>query len=110
MPLSDATVRQAKPREKPYRLTDGRGLYFEVAPNGSRYWRMKYRFGGKEKRLALGVYPVVTLARARDAALPLAGCCMTGSIRKRKRKSANASRKSRQGELSRASRANGTLS
>ena len=69
MPLSDTSVRQAKPREKPYRLTDGGGLYLEVAPNGSRYWRLKFRFGGKEKRLALGVYPTVTLARAREDAL-----------------------------------------
>jgi integrase len=59
----------AKPREKSYKLADGHGLYLEVAPNGSRYWRLKYRFGGKEKRLALGVYPVVTLARAREDAL-----------------------------------------
>jgi len=59
----------AKPRPKAYRLSDGHGLYVEVAPNGSRYWRLKYRFDGKEKRLALGVYPVVTLARAREDAL-----------------------------------------
>lgn len=69
MPLSDTTVRMAKPREKTYRLSDSNGLYVEVAPNGSRYWRLKYRFGGKEKRLALGVYPVVTLARVREDAL-----------------------------------------
>ncbi len=62
MPLSETTVRMAKPRLKAYRLSDGHGLYVEVAPNGSRYWRLKYRFEGKEKRLALGVYPVVTLA------------------------------------------------
>ena len=54
---------------RPIALADGHGLYVEVAPNGSRYWRMKYRLEGKEKRLALGVYPVVTLARARDDAL-----------------------------------------
>ena len=69
MSLSDTSVRMAKPRERPYKLSDGHGLYLEVAPNGSRYWRFKYRFDGKEKRLALGVYPVVTLARARDDAL-----------------------------------------
>ena len=65
MPLSDTTVRMVKPRLKTFKLSDGHGLYLEVAPSGSRYWRFKYRFGGKEKRLALGVYPVVTLARAR---------------------------------------------
>jgi integrase len=69
MPLSETTVRMAKPRPKTYRLTDGHGLYVEVAPSGSRYWRLKYRFGDKEKRLAIGVYPVVTLAKAREEAL-----------------------------------------
>ena len=54
MPLSDTTVRMAKPRDKAYRLSDGHGLYIEVATNGSRYWRLKYRFANKEKRLALG--------------------------------------------------------
>ena len=57
MPLSDTTVRMAKPRPNACKLADGHGLYCEVTPTGSRYWRMKYRFGGKEKRLALGVYP-----------------------------------------------------
>ena len=69
MPLSDTTVRMAKSREKSYRLSDGKGLYLEIAPNGSRYWRLKYRYDGREKRLALGVYPVVTLAKARADAL-----------------------------------------
>ncbi len=69
MSLSDTTARMAKPRLKTYKLSDAHGLYLEVAPNGSRYWRWKYRFDGKEKRLALGVYPVVTLAKAREEAL-----------------------------------------
>lgn len=63
------TVRQidtAKPKEKPYKLSDGGGLYLEVTTNGSRYWRLKYRFAGKEKRLAFGVYPEVSLAQARE--------------------------------------------
>lgn len=68
MPLSETSVRMAKPRPKTYRLADANGLYVEIAPNGSRYWRLKYRFGGKEKRLALGVYPVVSLAKAREDA------------------------------------------
>jgi integrase len=59
-------VRKAKPAEKPYRLADGKGLYLEVMPNGSRYWRMKYRFDAKEKRAAFGVYPEVSLAQARE--------------------------------------------
>lgn len=66
MPLTDAKVRALKPREKAYRISDAGGLYVEVAPNGSRYWRMKYRIAGKEKRLAFGVYPNVSLADARE--------------------------------------------
>lgn len=65
MPLTDAACRNAAPREKPYRLADGGGMYLEVSPAGGKYWRLKYRFGGKEKRLALGVYPDVPLAAAR---------------------------------------------
>lgn len=66
MALTDAKLRTLKPKEKVYRLGDSAGLYIEVAINGSRYWRMKYRFLGKEKRLAFGVYPEVTLAEARE--------------------------------------------
>lgn len=66
MPLSDTTIRQAKPGERFYRLTDERGLYVEVAPNGSRYFRLKYRIDGKQKVLALGVYPDVSLKEARE--------------------------------------------
>ncbi|OYD77966.1 UNVERIFIED_ORG: integrase [Burkholderia sp. CF145] len=61
--------RTAKPSEKAFRLYDGKGLYLQVMPTGSRYWRMKYRFGGKDKLLALGVYPEVSLADARKACL-----------------------------------------
>jgi hypothetical protein len=53
------------PREKSYRVWQGLGLYLEVIPNGSKYWRFKYRFNKKEKRLALGVYPEVSLSKAR---------------------------------------------
>ena len=56
----------AKPKEKPYKLADGQGLYLEVMPSGAKYWRMKYRIAGKEKRLAFGVYPEVRPAEARD--------------------------------------------
>ncbi|MGQ5251899.1 tyrosine-type recombinase/integrase, partial [Xanthomonas arboricola pv. corylina] len=65
MPLSDAAVRSAKPATKPVRLFDGGGLYVEISPKGAKLWRWKYRFGGREKRLALGVYPEVSLAEAR---------------------------------------------
>lgn len=65
MPLKDINCRNAKPQDKAYRLYDDQGLYLEVQPNGGRYWRLKYRFLGKEKRLALGVYPEVGLQEAR---------------------------------------------
>ncbi|MFM0089957.1 integrase arm-type DNA-binding domain-containing protein [Paraburkholderia sediminicola] len=68
-PLTDMRIRKAKPADKSYRLADGKGLYLEVMPNGSRYWRMKYRFDDKEKRAAFGVYPEVSLAEARERCL-----------------------------------------
>ena len=66
MMLKDINIRNAKPKDKLYRLFDGKGLYLEVLPSGGKYWRLKYRYAGKEKRLALGVYPEVTLAVARE--------------------------------------------
>ena len=66
MPLTDVTIRNAKPGEKTVKLFDERGLYLEISPTGGQWWRFKYRFDGKEKRLALGVYPDVTLKDARD--------------------------------------------
>jgi integrase len=65
MPLSDVSIRRARPADKPLRLFDGGGLYLEISPTGSKLWRWKYRFAGKEKRLALGVYPETSLAEAR---------------------------------------------
>ncbi len=65
MPLSDITVRNAKPTDKAQKLSDGGGLYLMVHPNSSKYWRLKYRFLGKEKVLAIGVYPQITLLDAR---------------------------------------------
>src|SRR5271167_4830750 len=64
--LSDAKVRNAKPRTKPYKIADGEGLFLLVTPSGSKYWRLKYFFARKEKLLALGVYPDVTLSDARE--------------------------------------------
>lgn len=64
--LTATRIRNAKPANKPLRLFDGGGLYLELTPSGARYWRLKYRYAGKEKRLALGVYPEVTLAEARQ--------------------------------------------
>jgi integrase len=66
MTLTDATIRSAKPSDKPIRLFDGGGLYLEVAPSGGKWWRLKYRFDGKEKRLSFGVYPDVPLAGRKD--------------------------------------------
>jgi integrase len=65
MALTDAKIRAAKPDEKPYKLADSGNMFLLVHPNGSRYWRLRYRFLGKEKTLALGVYPEVSLSEAR---------------------------------------------
>jgi hypothetical protein len=66
MPLTETAVKASKPREKPYKLSDEKGLYVQVNPNGSKLWHLKYRFADNEKRLAFGPYPTVTgIARAR---------------------------------------------
>lgn len=69
MALTDAQCRNAKSAEKVRRIFDGKGLHLEILPNGNKYWRLKYYYAGKEKRLALGVYPEVSLAEARDRTL-----------------------------------------
>ena len=66
MPLTDTAIRAAKSAAKPVKLSDEKGLYLEVAPTGGKWWRLKYRFGGKEKRISLGVYPDVGLKLARE--------------------------------------------
>jgi len=66
MPLTNIAVQNAKPMEKPYKLADADGMFLYVQPNGSKYWRLKYRFLGKEKLLDLGTYPEVSLAKARE--------------------------------------------
>ena len=66
--LTAREIDSAKPKDKSYKLADGGGLYLEVMPTGARYWRLKYRFAGKEKRLAFGVYPEVRAPEARDKA------------------------------------------
>ncbi len=65
--LSALEVKNAKPGEKPFKLSDGGGMYLLINPNGSKYWRLKYRHSGKEKSMALGVYPDVGLSGARAA-------------------------------------------
>ena len=68
MILTDAAVKKAKPEAKFYRKADGGGMYLEVHPSGNRYWRLAFRFAGKQKTLALGVYPDITLASAARCA------------------------------------------
>ena len=65
--LTAVAARNARPREKMYRLSAGKGLYLQVMPTGARYWRLKYRFAGAPRMMGLGVYPDVSLAEARDA-------------------------------------------
>ena len=65
VPLTDSLIRQTQPADKPVKLADGGGMYLLLRPDGSRYWRLDYRYGGKRKTLALGVYPEVSLDEAR---------------------------------------------
>lgn len=67
MALTDTAIRNAKPKEKPYKVADSQGLYLLVNPRGSKLWRVKYRMNGAERKLALGAYPEITLAEARAA-------------------------------------------
>jgi hypothetical protein len=66
MPLTAVAINAAKPRRKPYKLFDEKGLFLSIEPSGGRLWRLKYRFEGKEKKLALGAYPETGLKDARD--------------------------------------------
>ncbi len=65
MPLTAIAVRHSKPSTKTRKMFDGGGLYLEISPRGNKWWRLKYRFGGKEKRISLGVYPEISLKEAR---------------------------------------------
>lgn len=64
--LTDSAIRKAKPKDKRYKMPDLGGLFLEVAPNGSKWWRFRYRFAGKEKLISLGVYPEISLKMARE--------------------------------------------
>ncbi len=95
-PLTDSAIKAAKPREKPYKLTDGQGLYLDIKPNGSKLWRFKYRFAGTEKTpLSLGAYPDLSLVKARqkraEAREQLAGGIDPGEQRKADRQAQKAS-------------------
>jgi integrase len=90
--LTDTAIRKAKPTDKPQKLADGSGMYLLLKPDDSRYWRMDYRHSGKRKTLALGVYPTVTLADARqrreDARRLLANGIDPGVIRQQAKQEA----------------------
>jgi integrase len=92
MALTDRHVRNAKPRAGPYKLSDGGGMYLLVRPDGARYWRLDYRFTGKRRTLALGVYPTITLsvarARREDARALVAQGADPGVAKKAKRRAA----------------------
>lgn len=66
MTLTNTSIRNAKPANKPIKLFDGQGLYLEISPAGGKWWRFKYRFAGKEKRISLGIYPDTSLKDARE--------------------------------------------
>ena len=66
MALSDTAIKKLKPRDKAYKKADERGLYLLITPNGSKLWKFKYRYEGKEKKLSFGSYEDVSLAKARD--------------------------------------------
>ena len=59
MPLNNVMIKNAKPTSKLVKMFDGLGLYLEISPSGGKWWRFKYRFDGKEKRISLGTYPLL---------------------------------------------------
>src|SRR6476660_4702714 len=86
MTLTDTRIRNAKPKSQAYKLSDGGGMYLLVTPKGASYWRLDYRFAGKRRTLALGVYPTVTLSNARsrrEEARALLGNAKDPSIEKK---------------------------
>jgi len=95
MPLTELEIRNAKPKEKPYKLTDGGWLFLLITPNGSKLWRLTYRFAGKQKDLALGAYPETGLKDARakrdEAKAALADGIDPGEQRKRNKLAAEIS-------------------
>ena len=78
--LTDAKVRAAKPRPKSYKLTDASRLYLLVTPSGGKLWRWNYEYDGKQRSMALGAYPRVSLADARENATKPIQCCAKGRI------------------------------
>lgn len=89
MPLTDTRLRALKPKDRPYKVTDERGLYVEVTPTGSKLWRFRYRIGGAQKKLCIGSYPEISLKQARDVAYEARRTVASGgdpAFEKRKRK------------------------
>ena len=66
MPLTDTACKAAKPQAKPYKLSDGGGLVLLINANGSKWWRLRYKFDGKEQMLSVGTYPTISLKLARE--------------------------------------------
>ncbi len=95
MNLTNVAIRNAKPAAKPYKLTDERGLFLLITPRGGKWWRFRYRFGGKHKLLSMGIYPDVPLAKAqtrRDAARQLLADGVDPSENRKVQKAAKAER------------------
>ncbi|MGO9398117.1 MAG: Arm DNA-binding domain-containing protein [Xanthobacteraceae bacterium] len=80
MPLADIAVRKAAPRERPYKLADGGGLCLLIQPNGSKHWRLKYRFADKEKLLSLGSFLRRDLPKREHSAKKRRNCLRTAPI------------------------------
>src|SRR5512135_2367690 len=85
-PLSEVKIRTSKPEKNPYKIFDGGGLFLMVTPSGGKLWHFKYRFESKEKKLALGAYPEISLADARlrrdEARRQVANGIDPGAVRK----------------------------
>ena len=96
LPLTDTEVRNAKPKAKQYKLFDGRGLFLLVSPNGSKGWRLKYRYASKEKLLSLGPYPGLSLADARLKLSELRASLADGKDPSQVRKVKNQQKRDRQ--------------
>jgi hypothetical protein len=89
MKLTNTSCKNAKPTAKTQKLFDGQGLYLEITPAGNKLWRLKYRYNGKEKRIAFGAYPEVSLLQARekrDSARKLLSDGLDPSLERKKRK------------------------
>ena len=102
MALTDVKVRTAKSQEKAYTLSDEKGLFLHITQNGSKYWRLKYRYLSKEKLLALGVYPDVSLALAlerRDEARKLLASNIDPSVQRKVMRIASVNRAANSFEL-----------